>query len=195
MSDILTSTIGKSMLQCCTEYYQTSLIFKTYLQTAGAELDTYVMGINQLIAAMFVATAPDWAIDIWESELGLVSYSSKPLDQRRSRIISKLRGIGTVNVSLIKSVAEAYTYGSVEVSQDPATYSFTITMTDQHGIPSNYEDMQAAIEEIKPAHLGVTYVLRYLIWNELDAKALTWDALDAKALTWNDFELGGWIDA
>ncbi|NLW89978.1 MAG: DUF2313 domain-containing protein [Syntrophomonadaceae bacterium] len=195
MSDILTSTAGKSMLQCCPEYYQTSLIFKTYLQTAGAELDTYVTGIDLLLAAMFVATAPDWALDIWESELGLVSYSGKALDQRRSRIISKIRGIGTVNIALIKSVAEAYTYGSVEVTPDPATYSFTITMTDKHGIPSNYEDMQAAIEEIKPAHLGVTYVLRYLIWNELDAEGLTWNEVDAKALTWNDFELGGWIDA
>jgi hypothetical protein len=192
--DVLTSARGKEMLSYCPRYYETSRVFKSCLQASGEEFDNLKLGIEEILDQFFVPTAT-WGLDRWEEELGLTSYAGKPLDQRRSRIISKLRGMGTVTVSLIKNVAESYVYGTVEVTENPSEYSFTITFVDKHGIPPNFDDLKAAIEEIKPAHLAVNYVLRYLIWDELDAAALTWDALDAKALTWDEFELGGWLDA
>ena len=136
-----------------------------------------------------------WGLTLWEKAYGIKPDLSKPYDYRRARILSKMRGQGSVTKAMIKNVAESFTYGLVEVTENPAEYSFTIAFVDKHGIPPNLDDLKVAIEEIKPAHLAVNYVLRYLIWDELDAAALTWDALDAKALTWDEFELGGWLDA
>lgn len=165
------------------------------LDAEGIELDDLRMSLEEVLQQFYVETATEIGLNLWEQFLGLSSYAGKPLDQRRSRIISKLRGIGTITESLIKNVAESYTYGTVEVNENPAEYSFTIIFVDQHGVPPNYKDLQAAIEEIKPAHLAINYVVRYLIWGELDAATLTWDALDVKGLTWDEFELGGWLDA
>lgn len=177
------------------ELIRSSRIFSVVLAVEGPEMDELMTNRQELLDQFYVQTAAGWGLDRWEEMLGLPGYADKSLDQRRSRIISKLRGMGTVTAALIKNVAESYTNGMVEVAEYPETYSFIVTFADQHGIPPNYEDLQAAIEEIKPAHLTVDYLLRYLIWNELDAAELTWEQLDGKNLAWNEFELGGWLDA
>jgi len=177
------------------DYLKEAQSYKVILEAEGPELDAIETNLADVLKQFYVETATEEGLSRWEEFVGLSSYAGKPLDQRRSRIISKLRGMGTVTVSLIKNVAESYTYGTVEVTERPELYSFTVTFSDKHGIPPNYTDLQAAIEEIKPAHLAVNYVLRYLIWDELDAAALTWEALDAKALTWDEFETGGWLNA
>lgn len=178
-NDILTSPAGQLMLSYCPEYYAPSRVFKSYLQSSGTEIDEYKQGLNVILQAMYVTTAPDWALDIWEQELGLASFAGKPLNQRRSRIISKIRGIGTVTVRLVKSVAESYAYGTVSVTEHPEQYSFTIKFLDSRGIPPNYADLQAAIEEIKPAHLEAIYDFSYTTYGELKNWAMTYGQLHA----------------
>lgn len=177
------------------EYLRGSRIITAVLAVAGTEMDRLTAAQQEALEQLFVPTATGWGLSRWEETLGLPIHAGKPDEQRRSRIISKLRGVGTVTAALIKNVAESYTYGTAEVDEHPESYGFTVTFADRHGIPPNYEDLQAALAEIKPAHLRVDYLIRYLLWNELDAEALTWDHLDAKNLTWDEFELGGWLDA
>ena len=176
-------------------YERTSQVIISILSPAAAEVDQLRTSIEDALKQFYVETATEWGLNLWEQMLDLKSYAGKPLDQRRSRIISKLRGMGTVTVSLIKNVAESYTYGSVQVTEHPAQYSFAIKFIDERGIPANLNDLKAAIEEIKPAHLAVTYEFSYLTWDELDAENITWDQLDAKNLTWDEFETGGWLNA
>ncbi len=175
-------------------YLLTAPEYAAIIDSQGSEFDSLRDNIVSILEQFFIHTAT-WGLARWEEFLGLDSYAGKPDDQRRSRIISKLRGVGTVTVEMIKNVAESYANGTVEVEELPTEYSMVITFVDQHGIPPNYTDLQAAIAEIIPAHLAVSYLLRYLLWSELDAKNLTWDELDVKSLAWNEFELGGWIDA
>lgn len=136
-----------------------------------------------------------WGLSLWEKFLDLESYAGKPADQRRSRIISKMRGLGTVTVQMMKNVAEAYDGGAVDITEQAPLYQFTVEFIDTRGIPPNLDDLKAAIEEVKPAHLAVVYKFRYLIWDELDGQLLSWDELDALQVVWDDFETGGWINA
>ncbi len=186
MSDnILTSTRGKAMLANCPDYYSTSAIFKSYLQVVGAELDEYDTGIDSLLQAMFVQEAPIWALDIWEGELGIATDSSESMDQRQDKIISKIRGIGTVNAALVKNVAESYTNGTVEVIENPSLYSFTVKFVSQVGVPPDLDDLKVVIEEIKPAHLVVVYEITYITYGKLkewgkaygDLKAMTYEQI------------------
>lgn len=163
------------------------------IDTIGAEFDTERDLLNFVVDQLFAVAASNWGLGRWEQDLGLESYAGKPDDQRRSRVVSKLRGVGTVTVNLIKSVAEAYDGGTVDVIDQPELYQLTIIFIDTRGIPPNIEDLKEALEEIKPAHLGVVYQYRYLIWNELDARQITWDELDSLNLPWDEFEIGGWL--
>lgn len=183
--EILTSPAGQLMLSYCPVYYAPSRVFKYYLQSSGMEIDEQKQGLKSILQSMFVNTAPDWALDIWEKELDLVSFAEKPLDQRRSRIISKIRGKGMVTVPLIKSVAESYVYGTVSVTEHPQQYSFTIKFLDSRGIPPNYADLQTAIEEIKPAHLEVVYEFLFTTWGEYTGWVKNWGNVKDQGMTWD----------
>lgn len=173
------------IMQYLPPYYQESRVMKAIAEAQGGEVNSLYTTLDEILKQFFVETATEWGLDLWEQTLGLTSYAGKPLDQRRSRIISKLRGYGTVTVSLIKNVAESYVFGTVEVIENPATYSFTIKFVDPRGIPPNLDDLKAAIEEIKPAHLAVEYQFTYTVWGELNTWAKTWGDLNTLGLTWD----------
>lgn len=137
--------------------------YKAILEAEGPELERIEANLADVLKQFYVDTATEEGLCRWEEFVGLSSYAGKPLDQRRSRIISKLRGMGTITVQLIKKVAESYDGGTVEVTEQNDLYQFTIEFIDTFGIPPNIEDLMEAIEEIKPAHLGVMYRYRYNI--------------------------------
>lgn len=157
-------------------------------EAQGSEVNSLYTTLDEILKQFFVETATEWGLDLWEQMLNLTSYAGKPLDQRRSRIISKLRGMGTVTVNLIKNVAESYVYGTVEVTENPAEYSFTVKFVDPRGIPPNLDDVKAAIEEIKPAHLSVEYQFTYTVWGELNTFGKTWGDLNTLGLTWEQLK-------
>ncbi|MBO8158819.1 MAG: YmfQ family protein [Thermosyntropha sp.] len=171
------------------DFLRSSQVFVSLLDAEGVEFDQLYTNIEDVLKQFYVETATETGLALWEQMLGLSSYAGKPLDQRRSRIISKLRGMGTVTVNLIKNVAESYVYGTVEVTEHPELYSFTVKFVDPRGIPPNLDDVKAAIEEIKPAHLAVDYEFSYLVWDELDGLNTTWDQLDAHSYTWDELEV------
>ena len=121
------------------------------------KIDEINVDIHDLINQCFVQTAT-WSLYIWEEEYGITTILNDSYEVRRSRIIAKMRGIGTVTVAMIKNVAESFQNGTVEVIEDNVNYAFTIKFTSLKGIPPKIEDIKNAIEEIKPAHLVVSYL-------------------------------------
>lgn len=170
------------MLAYVPKFIQQAQAYKAVINAQGSEFDQLRTGIEDVLKQFYVETATEWGLDLWEQMLNLKSYAGKPLDQRRSRIISRLRGIGTVTVAMIDNVAEAYTYGVVEIIENSVAYSFTIKFTDPRGVPPNLDDLKAAIEEIKPAHLAVNYEFTYTTYGELKTWGLTYG--DMKAHTY-----------
>lgn len=114
-------------------------------------------------------TASGWGLALWESAYGIPTELSKDLSFRRSRLISKLRGQGVPTRALIESVAASFVNGEVSISEDAAAHAFTVTFVSVFGIPPNLDDLTAAINEVKPAHLTFGYVYRYRTNGELAA--------------------------
>lgn len=170
--------------------YAADLTTSSILDSGATELLTFEDNIADVLNQFFVDTAT-WGLENWESFLGLKTDENKPADQRRSVIKSKIRGSGTVTISLIKNVAESYDRGRVEVTEQPELYQITITFMDTTGVPPNIDDLMAAIEEIKPAHLAVAYEYNYFLFSELDAKGWTFAQLDALGLTFDQLEVYG----
>jgi len=138
-----------------------------------------------LLEQLNVQTAT-WGLEYWERSLGLEVDVGKSTAYRRTRIISKLRGQGTTTVAMIKNVAESFSNGEVEVLEHPAEYRFDVKFVGTVGVPPNMDDLSAAIEEIKPAHLAYDYIIIYRTWSEVSSR--TWGELAAH--TWGDIKGG-----
>lgn len=110
-----------------------------------------------------------WGLSIWEKALGLETDITKPYDYRRTRIMSKLRGAGTTTKEMIQNVSESFSNGEVTILEYSGESRFEVKFTGTIGIPPNMDDLTAAIEEIKPAHLAYSYVFIYRLHSELSS--------------------------
>lgn len=167
------------------DYYRTSRVMDAVLNSQGTELLGLRQTFDDILDQFFIDTA-SWRLDYWEEELGLAVSPEQPVEQRRDKIKSRLRGQGTATIKLVKQVAETYDKGKVNVIEDISSYIITLRFIDTIGIPANLDDLKAAVRAVVPAHLELEYDFNYFIWDELDKKNWTWDALDGEHLTWDE---------
>lgn len=153
------------------DYYgenETMIRLQSILSEETEKLDT---GLSQTISECFVSTASTM-LSRYEKLYGLEVDASKSDAFRRERIKAKIAGAGTTTKQMIINTAKSYSNGEVEVFEDNANSRFTIKFVGILGIPGNLADLKLTIDEIKPAHLAVTYEYVYNTWTNLSA--LTW---------------------
>ncbi|QMV43750.1 putative phage tail protein [Cohnella cholangitidis] len=167
-------------------FMRKSLIYKTIFESEAAQFLIAGNNLDDLGDQLSIDSAT-WALAIYEKEFGVVPEAGKPLNDRRSVIKSRMRGTGKVGAELIKDVADSFSNGDVTVGFDGGV--ITITFVSVVGIPPNLDDLKEAIEDVKPAHLHVTYVFNYTLWDEIDALNKTWDQWDDLSLTWDQMEV------
>lgn len=184
----ITSVRGQEMLTYFPAYYQTSRIMRSVLQAKGTEYDRLRQALTETLNQFFVDTAT-WGLDTWEDELGLPIMPEQPIEERRDKIKSRLRGHGTATGPIVRQVAEAYDKGKIDIIEDFAAYTIIVQFVDTTGIPPNLDDLKKAVRAVVPAHLDILYEFNYFLWSELDAKDWTWDDLDALNLSWNKLEV------
>ncbi|APB77374.1 DUF2313 domain-containing protein [Paenibacillus polymyxa] len=178
--------MSKKLMSYLPDYYQEIEEFVQIMDTEDIELDK----VNAAIVDTFKQFHPEtatWGIAYWERDLKITPLPSKPIEQRRSVVISKMRGSGKVSASMIKNVADSYDRGKVDVIVYPAEYRFDIKFIGTLGVPPNLQDLKDAIEEIKPAHLEVRYQFRYLVIREIH-HVMTINAINSTQL--NNFAGG-----
>ncbi|WP_338113279.1 putative phage tail protein [Paenibacillus artemisiicola] len=132
----------------------------------GGEADQIDTSFTDFEAQLNIDTAT-WGLVIYEKDLGIKTDLSKSLLDRRSVIKSKMRGAGKVDVLLIKLVVSSWTHGSADVSF--ANGTIAIVFNDLLGVPGSMDDVKAALEQIKPAHLAIVYVFLYNRYEQLQS--------------------------
>ncbi|WKV08209.1 YmfQ family protein [Thermoanaerobacterium sp. CMT5567-10] len=180
--------ISQRMMNYLPRYYLTSKVINSIIEAEGAEFDKLKAALDDILNQFFVDTAT-WGLEKWEDELGIKTQPDQSYNDRRAKIISKIRGSGICTIGLVKNVAESYDYGKVNVIEDIPNYTVIISFVDATGIPPVLNDIQNAIREILPAHLDIQYKFNYFVWDELDKKQWTWDQLDALNLTFDKLEV------
>lgn len=148
----------------------------------GLSLDNFDSETALLLAQLNIDTAT-WGLAVYEKELGLKTDVTKPLNDRRSLIKSKLRGTGKIGAAQIKIVADSYTNGDAEVTLENGIH---IEFTSVYGIPGNMDDLKAIVREIAPAHLEINYEFRYYTYEEMAATRLTYEEIAATGLTYEE---------
>lgn len=180
--------IKESMFSYGPNEYRDYSESKAIIESEAEELELLNERIADVLKQFNISTVT-WAIEVYEREVGVEPDNSKPLEQRKSVVISKMRGAGTTTKELVEMTAKAYSNGDVEVTEDNANYNVIIKFVSQYGIPSNMNDFESTLRSILPAHLGYTLQFRYLTWDELDSRNVNWNTLDALNLTWDEFEV------
>lgn len=165
------SPSGKAMLGELPDFLWPVLEMRVIMQTEGERFDRLQDELADQFEQRFADTAT-WDLPQWEEELGIVPPAGQPLQQRRAVVRSKMRGFGKFTGRLLKSVAGAYDNGTIHVSFDPASSTFTIRFVSTLGLPPNIEDLKKAVEDIMPAHLLVQYMYRYLTIAEIEGMTI-----------------------
>lgn len=169
-------------------YYMLSNIYNSILDTVAARLDEAEEKDGDLAIQLYIPTAT-WGLKYWEETLGIQINLADSYETRRSRVAAAWRGIGNFGADLIKSVCEVFTNGEVDVRIRVPEFEVVITFIGKTGIPPGLADLQARVDEIVHAHLGIQWKFRYLTWDELDAFTWPWDTLDSMAFTWDTIEV------
>lgn len=145
-------------------FYNNIRDFQELLNVEAKHLAALDNLIDDLVNQIYIDTAT-WGLSRWEKIFGIRMDESKPLDQRRAVLKSKVRGAGVTTKALVKEVAESWYNGEIEVIEQPEKVG--IKFNSNFGIPSNLADVQKALREIIPAHLVIEYLFQYLLIKDI----------------------------
>ena len=165
-------------------YYRKSAVMQEIANSIETEFSRLQNETN-LTENQFFVLLSERDISKHERDVGLSPDTESDIETRRSRILARLRGTGTVTKTMMKNVAKSFVNGEIEIIEYPSQYAFAVKFTSRTGIPYNLEDIQAMVEELKPAHLAVDYIFTYRLWQDIlnllgdwqTTKAHTWDWL------------------
>ena len=165
------------MFEGMPNYYKKSLVMKEIMDSIETEFNRLQNETN-LTQNQFFVLLSDRDISEHEKDVGLMPDTASDIDTRRGRVLSKLRGTGTVTKAMMKNVAASFVNGAIEVIEYPTEYAFAVKFKSKTGVPYNLSDIQAMIEEIKPAHLNVDYIFTYRLWQDIKDELDTWDTVN-----------------
>lgn len=154
-------SMSRPFMDYLPDYYQGVIEMEEIAKAVDIKIEEIENAILDTLNQAHIETAT-WGLAKWEKDLAVTTIEGKPLDQRRSVLIAKRRGYGKVSASMLKSVAESYENGRIDVVVYYLAGQIDITFNDNLGTPPNIQDVMNAINQIKPAHYGVAYHYRYL---------------------------------
>ena len=164
-------------------YYRKSKVMNELFRSIEAEYARLENEVKLTENQFFVILA-DKNIQNHEQDVGVSPDDTADLETRRGRVLSKLRGTGTVTKTMMKNVAASFVNGDIEITEYPSQYLFSVAFTSKQGVPYNIADIQNMIEEIKPAHLAVEYIFTYRLWEDVKNDLQNWTMV--KPYTWEE---------
>ena len=141
---------------------------------------------KEVVDNAFIKTMNEEALSKIEKEFNIIPSIDQTLEDRRSLLISILRGIGVTNIAKIKNIVESFTHGEVEVITDNPHYFFKVKFVSEMGVPPRINDVKKAIDKVKPAHLDYDFEFKYNTWDDIKRAGITWDYCKTHGITWED---------
>lgn len=162
---------AQRMVDDAPDYYQESAVYQDIQEAKAQELALLEEKQEDLRLQLNPQTAT-WGLVYYEKQLKIIPAENATLEDRRSNVISRMRGIGNFSAEQVRSVAESFTNGQVEVTVDVANYLVNVKFISNLGPPPKLDDLKAAIENIIHAHMGVEYRFRYLTVTEVQGMTI-----------------------
>ena len=141
------------------------------LNAAGQEMDIADQGIEQLGKDQFFDTCSIDKLLAYEKEAGITPLETQSEAGRRSAVEAKWKSSGKVDVAMLQAVANSWKNGKVDV--DFIDNKIQITFSDEYGLPADRTGLEIALDDVKPAHLPIIYLIRYFMLTDIEAMTLT----------------------
>lgn len=142
-------------------FLQKDPMFYHTADTCSAEHNRLRLSLQDLVNNFFVSTAT-WALELFESFLGLQAVDGETDDFRRQRILFKLQHVDVSTVDFMNSIINLYSVGHIEEVNEEYYFKVYCIMDE-----NNTDALQKLISQLdiyKPAHLGYAIYLGYS-WN------------------------------
>lgn len=143
----------ETLLSYQPDYYKNSKVIDNLNTAFATELTKAQKNIINTFNQFFLLDA-DTSLSRWEKEFGIAVNENLSIDERRKRILGKLRGLGTSTIKQIRSICLSYVEDA-DVIENNEDYSFTIKLISSVGFKKIIIDLLEILEEIKPAHLRI----------------------------------------
>lgn len=171
-----------NLMEYLPSYYHNSIIMKEIFKGLNLECDKLSSDVIDTENQFFVVLT-DRELWRYEQDLGIAVENNLSAEARRGRILSRLRGTGTVTKDMIRNVANSFVNGEIDIIEQPNNYTFIVKFISKKGEPPRIDDVKNAIEMIKPAHLAVEYIFTYRTWQEVLNLIADWQA--AVSYSWD----------
>lgn len=160
-----------TLLSYMPKYYKKSKVVENINNANSIELTTLDGKIEDVLNQFFLLDA-DSSIERWEKEFGIKIVKTQSLEERRNRVLAKLRGQGTSTVQTIKNMALSYVENA-DVIENNSDYSFMVSLTSHNGFPYELKGLYETIDELKPAHLQANYASTSITNDSITTRAVS----------------------
>lgn len=146
---------------------------------AGLSLDTVAgLILNLYNSSWFDLLSEQW-VNFYETKMKITPTENQTLADRRSAIQAKWKSGNKVDLALIQAVCDSWQNGEVSAAFTDGTIQ--LTFNSIYGVPADLQTLKDAVDDVKPAHLAVAYVLKYLLISDVSAYTLA--QMDAAPLS------------
>ena len=136
-------------------FYEECPKVNTIQEGLGSETETLYSKVRATTDQLYVNNAT-WGLVEWEKFAG-VKNTSGTINQRRTRVINKLKAKGTTTLEVFTNICNMYA-DKVKVEEIYHEYALMISLVEEKDSfnPVEYRlaEMNEAIWEVKPAHLN-----------------------------------------
>ena len=167
-------------------YYDEFAEVETLVKAGANESTRLRAKLSEMLDQFYVESAT-YGLGRWRGLAGIDDSAARSDVAQRGFINAKLRGVGTVTHTHLKSVVDAF-YES-EIYDESSDYKVRMKFVNKRGRPANIEDIKQAVDSVIPAHLEPYFEFGYLPWSELDIIKREWAEVDDYTfVTAEDFE-------
>ncbi len=167
------------MINRLPHYYRKSQVVKNVYNAINSAFSELSAKIDTAEKDLFIVTAQNFGRH--EKDVGLTGTVADS-EVRRQRVISRLRGNGMLTVEALKALVVSYEPTGCVITEDFLNSTVTIFFNGIHGRPNNFDEIEAAVKEVIPAHIAVEYKFVCNTWKNISA--ITW--ANVLNQTWDD---------
>lgn len=144
------------LMEYLPEKYERSPETAAIQEAIQPEADALWAARDWLLEQLNPRTASGEGLKLWEDAMGVRPAAEDSLDERRGRVIARIRGMGVVNAPLLKAVVESFLVSAVEVIERPRDNFVDIQYSTAGMVPQpSMAKIAAVVLDILPAHIGL----------------------------------------
>lgn len=168
------------MIEKLPYYYRKSEVVKELYRVIKLLFDRLNSDAAAQDMRLFITTTDEFAFH--EKDVGLSEIVADN-ETKRSRVIAKLQGYNMLTKAELERFISIYDKTGCTVTEDFAHYTIHIEFSGRTGVPYNLDEIKAAVDEVKPAHIKVEYGFVKNTWNDAHRKLGLWK--NGAEFTWN----------